>query len=67
MAKVKVAQCWDDGVCNDIRVTEILRKYNAKATFNLNPGSHGMTRVPSSWALPGDTGWGFHGFRAGKL
>jgi len=34
----KVAQCWDDGVVNDCRVAEICRKYNAKATFNINPG-----------------------------
>ena len=25
---IKVAQCWDDGVATDIRLTEILRKYN---------------------------------------
>lgn len=36
--KVKVAQCYDDGVATDIRFIEILRKYNAKATFNLCPG-----------------------------
>jgi len=35
---IKVAQCWDDGVATDIRLIEILRKYNAKATFNLCPG-----------------------------
>ena len=29
---IKVAQCWDDGVATDIPLTEILRKYNAKAT-----------------------------------
>lgn len=37
---LKIAQCWDDGVLNDIRLTELLRKYGAKATFNLNPGLH---------------------------
>lgn len=37
---VKVCQCWDDGPLNDLKVTELCRKYNAKATFNLNPGSH---------------------------
>ena len=37
---IKVAQCWDDGVVNDIKVTDLCRKYNAKATFNLNPGLH---------------------------
>ena len=67
MAKVKVAQCWDDGVCTDIRVTDILRKYNAKATFNLNPGAHGVTRTPSSWARSVEEAAGFHGFRVGKL
>lgn len=30
-------QCWDDGVVNDIRLCELLRKYDAKATFNINP------------------------------
>ena len=38
---MKVVQCWDDGVVNDVRLTNLLRKYNAKATFNLNPGNHG--------------------------
>ena len=37
---IKVAQCWDDGVLNDIKVADLCRKYNAKATFNLNPGTH---------------------------
>ena len=37
---IKVCQCWDDGVLNDIKVVELCRKYNAKATFNLNPGLH---------------------------
>jgi len=41
---VKVAQCWDDGVLDDIRVTEILRKYGAKASFNLNAGLHKRNR-----------------------
>jgi len=35
---MKIAQCWDDGVLNDLKVAEICRKYGAKATFNLNPG-----------------------------
>ena len=29
---------YDDGCRPDIRFTEILRKYNLKATFNLNSG-----------------------------
>ena len=35
---MKVIQCWDDAVSTDIKLTDILRKYNAKATFNLNAG-----------------------------
>jgi peptidoglycan/xylan/chitin deacetylase (PgdA/CDA1 family) len=41
---VKVVQCWDDGVADDIRVAEICRKHGAKASFNLNPGLHSETR-----------------------
>lgn len=40
MKKMKVVQCWDDGVTTDRALVEILRKYNSKATFNLNPGLH---------------------------
>ncbi|MBP1582975.1 MAG: polysaccharide deacetylase family protein [Victivallales bacterium] len=36
--KLQVAMCWDDGVTTDIRLISIIRKYGAKATFNLNPG-----------------------------
>ena len=63
---MKVVQCWDDGVNNDVRLTGLLRKYNAKATFNLNPGLMGK-RVPPSWIRPGDKGWSFHGYRNGKI
>ncbi len=41
---MKVVQCWDDAVEEDIRLTDILRKHGAKATFNLNPGLHGPER-----------------------
>ncbi|MDA3873863.1 MAG: polysaccharide deacetylase family protein [Kiritimatiellae bacterium] len=41
---MKIVQCWDDGVDDDIRLTEILRLYGAKATFNLNPATHHSTR-----------------------
>lgn len=41
---IKIVQCWDDGVLDDIRLCEILRAYCAKATFNLNPGLHGARR-----------------------
>jgi peptidoglycan-N-acetylglucosamine deacetylase len=41
---MKVVQCWDDGVHDDIRLTEILRKHGARASFNLNPSLHGAGR-----------------------
>ena len=41
---LKVIQCWDDGVTADIALIEILRKYGARATFNLNGGLHGKVR-----------------------
>ncbi len=39
-----VVQCWDDGVTSDLRLIEILRQYQARATFNLNAGLHGEQR-----------------------
>ena len=45
----KVAQCWDDGVANDIIVAEICRKYGAKATFNINPGNNKKDVRYSKW------------------
>ncbi len=47
MTKLKVVQCWDDGVTKDRPLIEILRKYDAKATFNLNPGLHQKTSIPT--------------------
>lgn len=44
MAPIKIVQCWDDGVVDDIQLCGLLRKYGARATFNLNPGLHGPTR-----------------------
>jgi len=38
--RVKVLQSWDDGVVDDVRLTGLLRRYRARATFNLNPGLH---------------------------
>lgn len=37
---IQIVQCWDDGVLDDIRLTELLREKNAKASFNLNMGLH---------------------------
>jgi peptidoglycan/xylan/chitin deacetylase (PgdA/CDA1 family) len=67
MAKVKVVQCWDDGVINDIRLAELLRKYNAKATFNLCPGlMKENERIPDGWVAKGQCG-GHYGYISGKL
>jgi peptidoglycan-N-acetylglucosamine deacetylase len=44
---IKVVQCWDDGVVDDIRLCQLLREYGAKATFNLNPGLHQKNRSHS--------------------
>ena len=37
---MKVIQCWDDGITNDIRLTGILRPRDARVRFNLNLGLH---------------------------
>lgn len=47
---IRVAQCWDDGVTTDVRLTDILRKHHAKATFNLCIGKHGKVRT--DWSRP---------------
>ena len=65
--KMKVVQCWDDGIVNDIRLTEMLRKYGAKATFNLNTGAMGDTRGKNEWVGHDYRGWSHHGFCSGKL
>ena len=64
---VQVAQCWDDGVVTDLRLTEILRKYGAKATFNLCPGHYGEKRVEPSWMVPGYIGWSHRGMHGGSF
>lgn len=51
-----VVQCWDDGVTADARVIEILRKHNARATFNLNAGLHQAMRKPC-WVHAGTEVW----------
>ena len=35
--KLKVMQCWDDSLTTDIPLIKLLKKYNAKATFNIIP------------------------------
>lgn len=54
---IKVAQCWDDGVLNDVKVAELCRKYNAKATFNLNPGTHFPNKRKTDGWQYRDTGY----------
>jgi peptidoglycan/xylan/chitin deacetylase (PgdA/CDA1 family) len=51
-AVITVVQCWDDGVTADVRLIEILRRHNAKATFNLNAGLHEKRRK-TSWVYKG--------------
>ncbi len=63
---VKVCCCWDDGVVNDIRLIELLRKYHAKATFNLNPGLLPEKRQTPAW-MPAETGGGCNGFSNGHV
>ena len=65
--KMKVVQCWDDGVLNDIRLTGLLRKYGAKATFNLNTGLMGEQRGVDRWMGREDRGWSHTGFIPGKV
>jgi len=43
---MKIMQSWDDGIVSDIRLTEILRRYQAKASFCLTPGLYQESR---SW------------------
>lgn len=52
MNKMKVVQCWDDGLVSDIRLIEILSRYNAKASFNLNMGLYKEKR---------NTVWNYNG------
>jgi len=48
---LQVVQCWDDGVTTDGPLIEILQRYGAKATFNLNIGLHQKFR---------HAGWTYH-------
>ena len=54
----RVAQCWDDGVVNDVKVAEICRQFGAKATFNLNPGLSQTQRM---------AGWKYQDFEVFRL
>ncbi|HOO73396.1 MAG TPA: polysaccharide deacetylase family protein [Spirochaetota bacterium] len=50
--RLTVVQCWDDGVCTDIRLVEVLRRYGAAASFNLCAGLHRNKRS-FGWAHAG--------------
>jgi peptidoglycan/xylan/chitin deacetylase (PgdA/CDA1 family) len=41
---IRIVQCWDDGVEDDIRLCELLREKGARASFNINAGMHGRER-----------------------
>ncbi len=52
---LRVVQCWDDGIVDDIRLCTLLRKYEAKASFNLNFGMHELDRA-HSWTFKSSHG-----------
>lgn len=64
---LKICTCWDDGVINDVRLIALLRTYNAKATFNLNPGLHGKERSSGNWTYKGEFQGKTIEYKAGKL
>lgn len=64
---IKVAQCWDDGVYTDVKLIDILRKYNAKATFNLCPGILPEDSIMPYWLELTDDSWSHNGFRGGHV
>jgi len=64
---LKVAQCWDDGVATDINLISILKKYKAKATFNLCPGIMNDQRIEPCWNTFSDGCWDHKGFNAGRV
>ena len=66
MAKIRVACCWDDGVSNDIPLIALLRKYNAKATFNLCPAFMPEETTSPRWAAKGEN-QGHLGFFCGRV
>ena len=53
---MKVIQCWDDGIVDDIRLTETLRRYSAKAAFSLNPGLN-LEERSFGWVHEGREVW----------
>ncbi len=56
MPAMKLMQCWDDGVTTDVRLVALLRRYGARATFNLNAGLHQQGRQ-LGWRHRGTEVW----------
>ncbi len=51
---MKVMQCWDDAVVTDIRLVQLLKRYSAKSTFNINPGlAHPNARQAGNYVFRG--------------
>ena len=50
---IYVTQSWDDGVVDDVRLVELLRKHRVQATFNLVPGHYRAERYLSDWRYLG--------------
>ena len=46
---MKIMQCWDDSVSTDEPLIGLLKKYQAKATFNITPGSLDPHERLSGW------------------
>lgn len=44
IVRMKLVQCWDDGVTTDARLVSLLRRHGARATFNLSAGLHEQER-----------------------
>jgi peptidoglycan/xylan/chitin deacetylase (PgdA/CDA1 family) len=53
---IRVIQTWDDGVCEDVRLIDVLRRHGAKATFCLNPGLYQNERS-FGWMHEGREVW----------
>lgn len=53
---IRIVQTWDDGVVSDIRLIDVLRRYDAKANFCLNPGLYAKERS-FGWYHEGGEVW----------
>ncbi len=53
---MKVIQTWDDGIVSDIQLIEILKRYQARASFCLTPGLYQESRS-FGWTYQGREVW----------